>query len=46
MFDFLDVFEAVPNGGKRRRGVFNALGRLIGFAFLLLFLCLTIYALW
>ncbi|MBX7492544.1 hypothetical protein K3163_04910 [Qipengyuania sp. 1NDW9] len=46
MLDFLDVFDAVPAGGKRRRGRFNALGRLFGFALLLMFLVLTIYALW
>ena len=46
MLDFLDVFEAVPNRGRRRRGLFNALGRLLGMAFIALFLVLTIYALW
>ena len=46
MLDFLDVFEAVPNRRKRRSSAFNALGRLVGLAFLLLFFCLTIYALW
>lgn len=46
MLDFLDVFEAVPNRGRRRRGVFNSLGRLLGLALIVMFLVLTIYALW
>lgn len=46
MLDFLNVFEAVPNRGRRRRGVFDALGRLLGMALIVLFLVLTLYALW
>ena len=46
MLDFLDVFDAVPVGGKRRRSAFNALARMLGIGLIGLFFCLTIYALW